>query len=91
LKIFYEGAEIKAHVWGRKLLEAGEGAAPEIVCGAGLTHALFQISGCQVDQRLKETTLLGFCSHRMPQSFQHFVAFPPVSEVVEIKGVPIIL
>ena len=51
----------------------------------------FEIGRGQLDQSLKKVSLLGLVSRCMPESFKHFVAFPPVGVVVEIDSIKVLL
>jgi hypothetical protein len=50
-----------------------------------------QIRRGKLDEGLEEISLLGIVPHGIPESFEYFVAFPPVGEVVEVDPIQVIL
>jgi hypothetical protein len=56
-----------------------------------VTHEPFQIGCGELDEGLKEVALFAAVSSRIPESFEDFVAFPPVGEIVEVNPVPVVV
>ena len=50
-----------------------------------------EIGGGELDKGLEKVSLLGVRSHRVPESLEDFVTFPPVGEVKKIDSVQVIL
>jgi hypothetical protein len=50
-----------------------------------------EIGGGDLDEGLEKVSLLAVVPHRVPQSLEDFVAFPPVGEVVEVDPIQVIL
>ena len=51
----------------------------------------FEISGGDLDEGLKEVSLLAVVSHRVPQSLEHLVTFPPIGKIIEVNSIQIVL
>lgn len=68
-----------------------EPAAREFLRGLFVTEESLEIGGGDLDKGLEEVPLLGVRSHRVPESLEDFVTFPPVGEVVEVDPIQVIL
>ncbi len=68
-----------------------EPATRELLRGLFIAEESLEIGGRELDEGLEEVPLLGVVSHRVPQSLEDFVTFPPVGEVVEIDPIEVIL
>ena len=51
----------------------------------------FEIGGGELDEGLEEVPLFSVVANGMPQSFEDFMAFPPVGVVVEVDSIEVIL
>ncbi len=50
-----------------------------------------EIGGGELNEGLEKVSLLAVVPHRVPESLENFVTFPPVGEVVEVDSVQVIL
>ena len=50
-----------------------------------------EISGGDLDEGLKEVSLHTVVPHRVPQSLEDLVTFPPIGKIIEIDSIQIVL
>jgi len=56
-----------------------------------ITKESLEIRGGELNEGLEEVSLHAVVPHRVPQSLEDFVAFPPVGEIVEVNPIQVIL
>jgi hypothetical protein len=44
-----------------------------------------------LDKGLEKVSLLAVVSHRVPQSFEDLVTFPPIGKIIEVNSIQIVL
>ena len=74
-----------------EILKSCKPAACEFLRRLFVAEELLEIGGGELDEGLEEVSLLGVVAHCVPESFEDFVAFPPVGEVVEVDPIQVIL
>jgi hypothetical protein len=78
-----------AHIMIGEFGESTSAASKKIGCGCLVSHELLYIPCGKLDKALEEPPLFRLRPGRMPERFKDLVAFPPISEVVEINSIPI--
>ena len=63
----------------------------KILRGLFMAEESLEIRGGELDEGLEEVSLFGAVARFMPETFEHFVAFPPVGVVVEVDSIEVIL
>ena len=91
LVLFSKSNDIDSHIKFRQALKACEPATNELLRGLFIAEESFEIGGGKLDEGLEEVSLLGVVPHRVPESLEDFVTFPPVGEVVQIDPIQIVL
>ena len=56
-----------------------------------VAEELLEIGSGDLDEGLKEVSLLAVVSHRVPQSLEDLVTFPPVGKIIEVNSIQIVL
>jgi len=50
-----------------------------------------EIGRGDLDEGLEEVSLRGIVSHRVPQSLEDLVTFPPIGKIIEVNSIQIVL
>jgi hypothetical protein len=90
-KIFCESGHVDPHVECRYLLQSNEAVGYQIPRCPVVTGEPLEIGSGDLDKGLKKVSLLAVVSHRVPQSFEYLVTFPPIGEIVEVDPIEIVL
>ena len=72
-------------------MQADEPAPRKCLSGLFMAEESLEIGRGELDEGLKKVPLFGAMACRMPKTFKHFVAFPPVGVVVEVDPIAVIL
>jgi hypothetical protein len=86
-----ESNHIDSHIKFRQALKACEPATNELLRGLFIAEESFEVCSGELDEGLEKVSLLAVVPHRVPESLENFVTFPPVGEVVEVDSVQVIL
>jgi len=86
-----ESHHIDSHIKLRQFLKTCEPAACEFLRGSFVAEESLEIGGGELNEGLEKVSLLAVVPHRVPESLENFVTFPPVGEVVEVDSVQVIL
>ena len=90
-QIVDEAHHVNTHVAFRDVLQSRETSEQEVLRRLAMADKPFEIGRCQLDQSPKKVSLLSLVSRCMPESLEHFVAFPPVGVVVEIDSIKVLV
>ena len=91
LVLFRKSNDIDSHIKFRQALKACEPATNELLRGLFIAEESFEIGGGELDEGLEKVSLLAVVPHRVPESLENFVTFPPVAEVVKVDSIQVIL
>lgn len=73
------------------MLQSDEPVPRKILRRLFMAEESLEICGGELDEGLEEISLFGAMACCMPETFTHFVAFPPVGVVVEVDSMEVIL
>lgn len=90
-QIVDEAHHVNTHVAFRDVLQSRETSEQEVLRRLAMADKPFEIGRCQLDQSPKKVSLLSLVSRCMPESLEHFVAFPPVGVVVKIDSIKVLV
>ena len=72
-------------------MQSDKPAPRKFLRGLFMAEESLEIRGGELDEGLEEISLFGAMAACMPKPLEHFVAFPPISIVVEIDPIEVIL
>lgn len=81
---------VETHIGGRNLLQSNDSSAIKIVRCVRMSQKVFEIGCGELDESLEEIPLFGAVPRCLPQSFEGFVRFPPIGEIVEVDSIAVV-
>jgi hypothetical protein len=86
---FTKFQDVNSHIVVRQCLEPCERAANEFLRGFLPPDESLEMGCGELNEGLETVPVLGVLSHRVPKSFEDFVALPPVGEIEEVNRIEV--